>query len=204
MERLLRLRKVAITGCLSCGKTEVCRFLKGLGAYVLSTDEIVHQILSFDAVIAKKVVDLLGNDVIINGKISHSRVARKVFNSSKNLRNLEKILHPVVQEKIENEYQIISKEKGILLFVVEIPLLFEIGAEKYFDQTVAVIANDEICQQRFKKKTQLDINEYKKRMARQLPSEIKAQKANFVIANNKSLNELKIQVKTIKDKLCKE
>ena len=57
---MLILRKVAITGGLSCGKSSVCRIFKELGAYVVSADKIVHQLLSPDTNLGQKVIKLIG------------------------------------------------------------------------------------------------------------------------------------------------
>ena len=57
---MLKLKKVAVTGGLSCGKSSVCRIFKELGAYVVSADKIVHQLLSPDANLGQKIVQLIG------------------------------------------------------------------------------------------------------------------------------------------------
>ena len=77
---MLRLRKVAVTGGLSCGKSSVCRIFKELGAYVVSADEIVHRLLSTKTNLGQQVISLLGKEIITNGKINRSTIAKKVFN----------------------------------------------------------------------------------------------------------------------------
>ncbi len=57
---MLKLKKVAVTGGLSCGKSLVCRILQELGAYVVSADNIVHQLLSSDTNLGQEVIKLLG------------------------------------------------------------------------------------------------------------------------------------------------
>lgn len=188
---MLTLRKVAVTGGLSSGKSQFCSYLLELGAYVVSADKIVHQLLSPETDLGNKVINLLGSDIVVNGKIDRTSVAKHVFNDPKRLHSLEKIIHPAVMEYVELEYQQASKQKSHPLFVVEIPLLFEAKASDRFDQTIAIIADEESCIQRFSAATGQERNEYLKRSQRQLPQSEKAALADIVIENNGSLEDLK-------------
>lgn len=181
---MLKLRKVAVTGGLSSGKTTVCRFLSELGAYVLSADEIVHQLLSSDQEIIRQVAELLGSEVCLEGKIDRAKVAAKVFNQPDLLKSLEKIIHPAVQNEINNHFQRITRKNEYSLFVVEIPLLFEAGFEKDYDMTVAVLSDVKRYQ-----------NGYELRMKRQMTPQEKAERADYTIENNGTLEELFQKVK---------
>lgn len=189
---MLKLKKIAVTGGLSCGKTSFCRLLKELGAYVLSADEIVHQLLSNDALVIQKVVALLGPDILVNKQIDRSRVARKVFQNYKLLNNLEEIVHPAVYEQIEKQYQL-QKENSSppTLFVAEIPLLFETNGEKSYDYTVAIVADIEVCLERFRQQTGRDQQAFNLRASRQWPMMEKATKADYVIMNNTTIHDLR-------------
>lgn len=194
---MLILSKVAVTGGLACGKSSVCRIFKELGAYVVSADEIVHQLLSPDTPVGQKVIDLLGADVVNNRQIDRSKIAKKVFNQPALLQALENILHPSVREEVERQYQLIKTHSSFPLFVAEIPLLFESSHLGQFHYTIAVIADAEVCQQRFINSTGYDAEEFIKRMNRQLPNDEKAKRADFVIVNDGSVEALKDQVKEI-------
>ena len=188
------LRRVAVTGGLSCGKSSVCRLMKDLGAYVVSADEIVHQLLSPTTELGKKVVSLLGDEIIHNGLIDRSIVAKKVFNEPVLLASLESLLHPAVMEEIERQYQQALKTSSAPLFVAEIPLLFEINGEKNFQIVISVHADPETCFNRFHQAPGRTKSEFLLRMSRQLSSEEKAKRANFVINNSGSLEDLKKDV----------
>ncbi len=90
---MLKLEKVAITGGLSCGKSSVCRYFKELGAYVISADEIVHQLLIPTNELGQEVIALLGKDIAVNGTIDRSMIAKKVFENKTLLLSLEKLIH---------------------------------------------------------------------------------------------------------------
>lgn len=199
---MLRLRKIAVTGGLACGKSTVCHFFKEFGAYVVSADEIVHQLLSSDTTLGQRVIKLIGSDIVVNGEIDRSLIAKKVFNQPKKLRALEKLLHPIVLQISEKLYKKL-KRTGCPLFVIEMPLLFEAGYEKHFDAVIAVIADPNLCLQRFAEATGKGAAEYTKRMQQQIDPLEKSRRAEFTVVNNGTLNDLKESVKKLFYKLKK-
>jgi dephospho-CoA kinase len=198
---MLTLRKIAITGGISCGKSTVCRILKELGAYVVSADEIAHQLLSPQTDVGQKVIKLLGDDILVDQKIDRSKVANIVFQAPNLLRALEKIIHPAIYEEIEKLYRQQSESRSKPLFIAEIPLLFETNEEKNYDKTVAVIANQAICLKRFKESTKYNENEFERRSSQQLSQLEKAERADYVIMNNTSLADLEQTTKELYQEL---
>lgn len=196
-----KLKKIAVTGGLASGKSIVCRFFNELGAYVVSADEIVHQLLSSPTALTQEVVDLFGPEIIVNGQIKRSQVAKIAFQQPTLLKSLEDLLHPAVRDEIDKHYLRAASTCAYPLFVAEIPLLFETGADQLYDDTVAVIADEELCMQRYEEATGCDANEYHRRMARQLSQAAKASKAGNVIVNNGSLAELKAAAEDLYKKL---
>lgn len=195
---MLTLRKIAVTGNPSAGKSTVCQLLKKLGAYVLDSDEIVHFFLSHDQALKKDAVRLLGKEILAEDKINRDKVAKIVFNSREKLKKLEQLIHPRVLNKINEEYQTIKNQNKYRLFVVEMPLLFEIKQEKLFDTVVAVIANGEALAKRKK------ASEHIKRNQRQMAASKKAAKADFVIDNSQDLKNLEKQVFKLYSQLTNE
>ncbi len=193
---MLKLRKVAVTGGLSCGKSSVCHLLKNLGAYVVSADEIVHQLLSTHTTLGQDVIKLLGSDIVVNGYIDRKRMAQLVFHNTALLQGLETLLHPAVRDEIEKYYQQV-KNPPYKLFVAEIPLLYETGGEGDYDATIVVTAFPEVCRERFKASTGYPDAEFDRRMERQWDVPQKVKKATYVISNNGNLDELKKSVETL-------
>ncbi len=188
---MLTFKKIAITGGLATGKTTVCGILKEMGAYVLDTDTIVHNLLNHRKDIQKRVVQLLGQDIVENKMLNREKIAQKVFKDPLLLSHLEKILHPEVREEVRNKWKEVSKETKWTSFVVEIPLLFETEPEHQFDATIVVHADEALCFKRFHSKTQKTKAEFLQRMERQMPLKHKAQKADFVLYNDGNLANLK-------------
>lgn len=194
------MKKVAVTGGLASGKSSVCRILESHGAYVVSADEIVHQLLSSNTAIGLQVVNKLGSDIITNNHLDRKKIAKIVFSDPEKLRALEEILHPKVFEEIEKQYQMM-KNSSYTLFAAEVPLLYESDGEKYFDAVIAVLSDASLCKMRFQKEGNVKPEEFLLRMSHQLPPVEKAAKADFIIINNGSLVELKSHVESLIPKL---
>ena len=201
MERLLGLRKVAVTGGLSCGKSSVCRYFKELGAYVVSADEIVHQLLSPKTSIGQQVISLLGPDVIVDDRIDRRAIAKKVFNDPKLLYSLEQLIHPSVEQEIEQKYQQVKKQGNITLFIAEIPLFFEVAKKHNFDAIITVWAKEEQCKLRFTNATGYAEEEFNKRMTFQVSPEEKKKHADYVIDNSGSIEQMHKNVSALFTKL---
>ena len=127
------------------------------------------------------------------GQVDRKKVADIVFNNEKKLKALEALLHPFLLDRIEEEYKKAAQEEKGNDFVVELPLVQEIGKEKNFDLIVAVVSNKERALKRF---IQAGFTEdsFHKRNARQWDQEKKARAADYVIENNGTFETLKHKV----------
>lgn len=191
---MLILKKVAITGGLSSGKSSVCKILKEKGACVVSADDIVHQLLSPKTSIGQKIIQLLGPEIVDGLQFDRKKIAKLVFENKENLKALEQILHPAVLEEIEEKYNQVKDQKRFTLFVAEIPLLYEIEKQHHFDATIVITADPEIAKERFQEKTGHSSEDFDRRMMHQLPPSEKSAKANYVLSNNGTLADLEKQV----------
>lgn len=186
------MKKIAVTGLIGSGKSSVCQILKELGAVTVDSDKIAHQLLDPKTSIGKKIIDLLGEEVVVDGTLSRKEIAKRVFNHPKKLRALEETLHPEVLTRIKEIYE--ENQGKSSLFVVEIPLLYEIHADKYFDAVILVTSN----------KPHRISDDYQLRKKRLLPLGEKKKRADFIIENNGTLAQLKQQVSTLRRLLIHE
>ncbi len=192
MGRSIKLKKVAVTGGIASGKSTVCHLFEKLGAYVVSADSVVHQLLIPHTPLGQKIVELLGPDVVVGDLFSQERIAQKVFSSPALLKELEKLIHPEVQKVIEAEYKTVSQTKTPL-FVAEVPLLYEGNLESFYDFVIVVISDANICKERFR----LGKEEYERRSKRLMSTEEKVKKADLVIENNASKADLEKTIQFI-------
>jgi dephospho-CoA kinase len=179
---------VGLTGGLGAGKSEALRALEELGAVTLSTDAVVHELLATDE-LRELLVERLGGDVAPNGEVDRSAVAERAFGDPEHRSWLEGELWPRVGRRVmEFKEQAGAAEEPPVAAVVEVPLLFEAGMEDAFDHTVAVIAEEPIREQRAGARGHTAVAS---RAGRQLPQSEKARRADFVVRNDGSLEELK-------------
>ena len=187
------MKKIAITGNVATGKSTICRILKDHGASTLSSDKIIHQLLASDSSCIEQITSLFGPDVITDKKIDRKKVADIVFNDEEKLKALESLLHPLLLRRIDEEFKRVEAEGKDKYFVVELPLVQEIGKEKDFDLIVAVVSDNDEAMKRFIQ-AGFSKNSFLKRNARQWDPEKKARHADYVIVNDGTFEDLKQKI----------
>ena len=191
--------KYAITGNIASGKTAVENFLKQNGYEVLDTDKLAHEII--DNEVFEDIKNEFGSDILTDNKIDRSKLGKIVFNDSEKRKILEKIVHPIVKDKILEYFESQKDEKTIF---VAVPLLFESEMENLFDKIILVVADDEIRLERLIKRNNLSRNDALRRIKSQMSQFAKFEKSDFVFHNNGELNNLKNQINDFCDKILKE
>ena len=188
-------RFVGLTGGIGAGKSEALAVFERRGIPVLSTDEVAHDILDDDQV-RRAVVERWGEEIAPGGAVDRDRVGEIVFADRDELAWLESVTHPRVGAKVLEWRQGLGPEVEIA--VVEVPLLFEAAMEGAFDATLAVIAEDEIRDARLRERGQAGLAG---REDRQLDQVEKERRADHVIRNDGSLEELDREVNNLIDQL---
>jgi dephospho-CoA kinase len=176
---------VAVTGGIGAGKSETLRAFGRHGAAVISSDDIVHDLLRDDPEVRRAVVDRLGEGVLgADGSIDRGRVGRLVFSDPEALRWLEELLHPrVVARYLHWREQLAEQPEPPAVCVTEVPLLYEVGGESRFDKVVVVTASSEARIARH-------IGPMRDREQRLISDEEKAKRADFVYVNDGTRAEL--------------
>lgn len=191
-----KIRKIAITGTLSAGKSTVCELLKTQGAFVIKADDIVHDLLLKNVSIIQKIKEKFNGQVIKSDEVDRKLLADLVFCDSDKLKSLEDILHPEVITRIKKTYEIVKDLPEYKEFVVEFPLLFEIDFTQFFDTIVFVTADEETRKKRFMTKG-FSEEQFDLRSNRFLPETDKISKSDYIIKNNGSLENLNKQIENI-------
>ena len=176
---------VAVTGGIGAGKSEALRAFARHGAAVISSDEIVHQLLREDPEVRSAVLQRFGDGVLgEDGEIDRGRVGRIVFAEPAALRWLEQLLHPrVVARYLRWREELAELPEPPAVCATEVPLLYEVGGETQFDKVVVVTASPTVRISR-------RIGPMQDRERRLMSDEEKAKRADFVYVNDGTRAEL--------------
>ena len=188
-------RFVGLTGGIGAGKSEALAAFERFGAATLSTDRVAHDLLD-DEEVRNALVDRWGEEVASGGGVDRERVSEIVFNDRDELAWLESVTHPRVGAHVLEWRQGLANE--VPLAVVEVPLLFEAAMEDAFDATVAIIAADKLRDARLRERGQGGLAG---REARQLDQAEKERRADHVIRNDATLEELESEVRKVIEEL---
>jgi dephospho-CoA kinase len=172
--------------------------LERLGAAVLSTDRVVHDLYDSpevrDAVRAR-----LGSSVAPDGGIDRAAVAKRAFATAEDRAWLEALLWPRVGQRMSAwRRELEDTAPPPRAAVVEVPLLFEAGMEGAFDATLAVIAPEELRAGRAGARGH---EELERRSARQLSQQEKAARATYVVVNDATIEQLEAKLSAVLEKL---
>ncbi len=181
---------VGLTGGFGVGKSSVAQRFKNLGAEVIDADDIAHASMKKGSPIFDAIIELFEEALHPGGKkMDREKLAEIVFHDPKRRKELEGVIHPYVYEKIKEKIDA-SVNRVVL---VEVPLLFEAGFEELFDKILVVTCNSPIKLKRLRSKRfpEADI---RTRERAQMPESLKAQKADFVIDNSKTIYQTQREI----------
>jgi len=189
---------VGLTGGMGSGKSTALEALRGLGAEVLSSDAVVHELYEGpqlrDAVVAR-----FGEEVAPDGVVDRAALARRAFATAEDRAWLEGQVWPLVGARVAEWLERArAKRPAPPAAVVEVPLLFEAGLDQLYDATIAVISEESLRQRRASERGHAVVDE---RAARQLSQEEKARRATFVVRNDGSVQDLERELSAVIGKL---
>ena len=190
---------VGVTGSIGMGKSTVAQMFKDHGYGVYNADDTVHSIYENDEEVIEKVERQFPGstkDGVVN------RLAlRDILNKDPDkFRDLEQIVHPVTRK-----YQIIYIKKlieeGKMGCVLDIPLLFETGGEKYVDVSVVVTASEATQQSRVVLERKVPLEIFNAIKDQQMPDKDKLKKADYIISTDNTIEDTKSEVKEVAAKI---
>jgi dephospho-CoA kinase len=189
---------IGLTGGIGAGKSTALAALERLGATVLSTDQVVHELYE-TAAVRDAVTTRFGQSVAPGGVVDRAAVAQRAFATPEDRDWLEGVLWPQVGARMvqwrDGLEQLIPRPRAA---VVEVPLLFEADMDSAFDATVAVIAEERVRAERASSRGHHSLDE---RAARQLSQQEKAGRATYVVVNDGTVAELESKLSAVLDML---
>lgn len=181
---------IGLTGSFGSGKSTVAHFFEELGASVIDADKLAHEALmpgtqTFEAISRsfKEALSVDGRAVV------HKKLAELVFHDGEKKKKLESIVHPYVFKRILEE--ITQCEESIV--IVEVPLLYETGYDKFCHKVIVVEAPEDMIDKRLADKG-FTHDEIQARRASQIPMEEKTKRADMIIHNLNTFQQTRNEV----------
>ncbi|MFC1662364.1 dephospho-CoA kinase [Gemmatimonadota bacterium] len=182
---------IALTGSVASGKSAVAAFWTQAGVPVVDADELAREVVRPGSPGLAAVVEAFGPEILDElGKLRREALRKVVFRSREKRERLESILHPLIGALREGHFRE-RKAAGALLAVAEIPLLFETGLDEDFDVSVFVAAPQKKCLRRLSETRGIPAEEGLRIWEAQMDPEEKEARADFVIPNNGTLEDLR-------------
>lgn len=170
---------IGLTGSIGMGKSTVSKQFAALGAKTVSADALVHQLMEKN----RQVIAKIGKEfpsAVNAGKIDRKILGKIVFADKAKREVLENILHPLVV-KLEKKFVKKQIRLGAKLVVLDIPLLFETGADGRVDLSVVVTAPKAVQRRRVLERAGMSEERFKQILKNQIPDAEKRKLADFVI-----------------------
>jgi dephospho-CoA kinase len=187
-------RIVGLTGNIASGKSAVAELLAKKGATIIDADDLSRDAVTpgspaLDAIVARWGKSVLSSD----GTLDRAALRKTVFNDRSELNALNEIVHPEVMRLRAGEVEA-ARMRGDRVIVAVIPLLFEANLADEFDFIVLVDAPRDVRLERIVRDRGLEEAEAMDMIASQMPAELKRARANWVIENSGSMEDLEAEV----------
>ena len=185
---------IGLTGGIGTGKSEVSHILRDLGAVVIESDKVAHQSYEPGTKAHGLIVNQFGEGVLDgSGFIDRKTLGEIVFWDPARRLELEKIVWPATRELT---LALLKKEteRGTAVVVVEVPKLFESGWDKVADVVWTVEAPPSVVTQRVEKRSGMSETDTKARIDAQLTMQDRVDRADIVIENDITLEDLRTQI----------
>jgi dephospho-CoA kinase len=198
---------------MASGKSVVGEMFVALGAHLIQADRIAHELMQPGQPVYDEVVRDFGRDILdLDGTVNRAKLAELAFGSgvtedgktsppSSRVEELNRIVHPAVIRRQEEWMEEIGRKDPHAVAIVEAALIVEAGAAKRFDRLIVVTCTEEQRAARFAARHKVDLmaarNEVNRRMAAQLPDDVKIKSADYVIDNSGLIDKTRGQVRQV-------
>ncbi len=190
---------IGLTGGIGAGKSEVARTLQDLGAVLINADAIGHETYRPGTQGWREVVEAFGEQVLQpSGLIDRKRLGSIVFNDPQAMARLNAIVHPKMRQAMERRLQELE-QSGTQVAVLEAAILIEAGWTSLVDEVWSVEAPEPVVAERLARRNGLTREEVRRRIAAQISAAERASKAQVVIENSGTVEELRAKVRRLWD-----
>lgn len=189
------MKIIGITGNSGSGKSYVSEFIKkyyleqNIKAEIIDADLVAKSMQNSESEYMRAIVREFGEDILEEGKLNRKKLAKIVFSNNQEKEKLDRITQKYVVANIKERIKS-YREQGMVIIVIDVPLLFESGLNQECTITVGVIAQKEKKLERICKRDNITIEEAELRLNSQPNDEYYRNNCDYIIENNTIENEI--------------
>ena len=193
-------RIIGITGGIASGKSTVTEFLRRQGYQVIDADQVVHELQESGGRLYQALLSAFGPAILQeDGRLNRPKLGAMIFGNPELLAQSSQIQNQIIREELAGRRDLLAEKEDI--FFMDLPLLFELGYETWFDQVWLVDVTEETQLCRLMARNALSQEEAEKRIAAQLSLQEKRNRADVLIDNNGPLELTQEQLREALQKL---
>lgn len=194
------VRIIGITGGIASGKSTVTEFLRQQGYQVIDADQLVHELQEPGGRLYQALLSTFGSTILQeDGRLDRPKLGAMIFGNPELLAQSSQLQNEIIREELAGRRDLLAETEDI--FFMDLPLLFELEYDNWFDQIWLVDVTEETQLSRLMSRNDLSQEEAEKRIAAQLSLQEKRKRANVLIENNGSLEETRQQIRVALQKL---
>ena len=186
------MKIIGLTGGIACGKSTVSTELRAHGAAIIDADALAHELSQPRQPIYNAYVECFGREIVAaDGTLDRAAVARRVFADPAVRAEVEAIAHPIIRRAAEERLRA-ARDENKRAAVLDVPLLFEAGWDALADETwVVALPREEQLARLLARDKAMDAGEARARIAAQMPLAEKCARADVVIDNSGTVEEIR-------------
>ncbi len=193
----LKMKIIGVTGSSGAGKTKVCEYLeKKYKCEVIDADQIARELSKKGSMYLNSIIDNFGEDIVYkNGALNRKKLANIIYQDNEKREKLNQCTFDYIIKEIKEQINSsIEKE----LIVIDAPLLYESGLDSICDTVIAIIGNKEEQIERICKRDGITEKTASKRIEIQNDNEFFIERADIIIDNTGTIEELKKEIENLK------
>lgn len=192
------MKVIGLTGGIGAGKSTVSSLLREKGFLIIDADEISHRITEKGSALLEEIVGVFGRDILLSdGSLNRKKLAAMVFSDERKLKVLESLTTRRVLTIMEEQLCRLRQEAQYAIIFIDVPLLYETGADRLADLVWLISADPEVRISRVMERDGASREEVCRRMNSQMDEAEKKRRADVIIDNSGGKEELCRQVEQL-------